>query len=70
MNALSCSKSQKQIRNRSVYCTLLDQWLSVNYCENACRAYELKENTSTPKTEKISDSTGAIRNEEGIVNEK
>lgn len=41
-NALKCSKSKKQIKNNSVYCTLLDQWVAVNYCAYVCKAPELK----------------------------
>jgi len=70
MNALNCSKSHKQIKNKSVYCMLLDQYVSINYCENACRAYELKKNEFVPKTEKIIDSSGVIRNEEGITDDE
>lgn len=43
-NALTCQKSRKQIKNETVYCELLDQWLSVNYCAFSCRAPEIKIN--------------------------
>jgi hypothetical protein len=41
-NAEKCNKSRKIIKNNSIYCNLLDQWVSVNYCAYACRAPEIK----------------------------
>lgn len=41
-NAECCSQSNKVIKNNSVFCNLLDQWISINYCANLCRAPEIK----------------------------
>lgn len=65
-NAQSCLHSQKQIRNNSVYCTRLDQWLAINYCQNVCQDYEPQEVTpSTIPQEYTIDKSGSIRNEKG-----
>jgi len=34
-----CTHALKR-QNRSVYCTLLDQWVSERYCEHACQKRE------------------------------
>jgi len=39
---ITCKYSLRQVKNRSIYCTLLDQWVSIRYCEHACRAYMIK----------------------------
>lgn len=41
-NASNCRYNTGKIQNNSVYCHLLDQWLSVNYCAQMCQKYEAK----------------------------
>jgi hypothetical protein len=35
--ALKCQFSRKDFSNNSVFCNRLDQWVSLNNCEFACR---------------------------------
>jgi hypothetical protein len=41
-NATTCRHSNREVKNNSVYCNRLDQWVSVNYCAHACQKYEAK----------------------------
>lgn len=60
-NALNCSQSQKVITN-SVYCDLLDQWISTAYCQNMCGNYTLREKKlqSQPQQNSIEETTEEI----------
>lgn len=67
LNAQNCSHSLKQIKNNSVYCLHLDQWVAVNYCQYGCLNYEHQEidpSTIPPETNDA-DSTGPVRDEDG-----
>lgn len=40
VNSMKCKHSNRKIKNNSVFCKKIDQWVSVNYCANACRNFE------------------------------
>jgi hypothetical protein len=48
-NAENCSQSQKIVTN-SVYCNLLEQYVSIHYCENGCRNFSNREKNQPKPT--------------------